>query len=403
MFRAFKVELRLNNKQRTLCIGHAGAARHAYNWGLKVKQEAYRATGKSPGYNELNKMLNAKKSTEFRWMYKYSKCAPQEALADLDKAYKNFYRKTAKRPKVKRKGRSPLSFRLKKHIKVTSKTIRLPILGILRLKQHDYIPTSNIKILSATVSEKAGKWFVSVQVEMPQPQQQFKGPKDTHPRVGVDLGITTLATISDGQVFENPKAFRKLKRKLAHQQRSLSRKTKGSKNYQKAKHKVAQVHLDVSNIRNDRCHKVTSHLTKTKSTVIIEDLNVKGMLKNHKLAGATQDAGFYEFRRQLTYKGAWYGCEVVVAPRFFASSKLCSNCGLKNDELKLWQRSWTCGGCNTTHDRDLNAAKNLERFKVDPRLEVTQNACGGISSGSGGELVVSPERNLPRRARKKSG
>lgn len=355
--RGYKTELRLNDKQRTACMKHAGAARYAYNWGLNQKQLAYKNGEKTPNAIELHRMLNAIKSTELPWMYEVSKCSPQEALRNLDRAFDNFFKKRGKFPKFKSKKKGIGGFRLYGTIKVMDDAVQLPRLGRLRLKERGYLP-KDAKILSASVSERAGRWFVSIQVEQDQPA--YEGVKDEHDTVGVDLGIKTLATVSDGTKYDNPKPLNNNLKKLKKLQQSVSRKVIGSNNRKKAVKKVARLHLRISNIRKDTLHKMTTALAKNKRVVGIEDLNVSGMMKNHCLARSIADLGLFEFGRQLDYKGNWYSCKIVIADRFFPSSKMCSVCGEINENLTLADREWTCGGCGTTHDRDHNASVNLE-------------------------------------------
>lgn len=374
--RGYKTELLLNNKQRTNCLKHAGAARYTYNWGLNQKQLAYANGEKTPNAIELHKRLNAIKESDFPWMYEVSKCSPQEALRNLDKAFDRFFKKTSKFPRFKNKKNGIGSFRLTGTIKVYNNAVQLPRLGRLKLKEKSYLPV-DAKILSASVSERAGRWFVSIQVEEELPK--YLGQKDEHNVVGADLGIKTLATISDGSKYENPKPLKSNLRKLKRLQQSVSRKVKGSNNRRKAVRKVAKLHLHISNIRKDTLHKMTTTLAKTKQVVGIEDLNVSGMMKNRKLAKAISDVGFFEFRRQLLYKGNWYDCEIVVIDRFYPSSKLCSVCGEINDKLTLADREWDCEGCKTHHDRDFTASVNIEQ--VAASLSETLNANGERSSG----------------------
>jgi putative transposase len=196
------------------------------------------------------------------------------------------------------------------------------------------------------------------------------------PVCGVDLGIARMATSSDGKVFENPKALKSNLKKIFRLQRTVSRRQKGSANRRKVVQKLAKAHLRVTNIRKDSIHQVTSQLAKTKSVVVLEDLNVRGMVRNHHLAQAISEVGFYEFRRQMMYKGQWYGCEVVLAGRFYASSKICHVCGYKLCELDLRVREWDCPLCGTHHDRDLNAACNLESLAPTTAGSAGSNACG---------------------------
>lgn len=382
MIRGYKTELKLNNKQRTACHRHAGAARYAYNWGLNQKQQAYENNQKTPNAIELHRRLNELKKTELAWMYESSKCSPQEALRNLDRAFDNFFRKCKQKKQGKHKGKVGFprfkskkkgigSFRLTGTIKVFENAIQLPRLGRMKLKESGYLPT-NAKVLSATVSEHGGRWFVSIQVE--ENIQHYDCPKHKHGIVGVDLGIKTLATVSDGTVYENPKALRSNLKKLKRLSRSVSRKKKGSSNRKKAVRRLSKLYYHIACIRKDVLHKLTTQLTKTKSVVGIEDLNVRGMTKNRRLALSIADVGFAELRRQLEYKSRLYNCEIVVVDRFFPSSKMCSNCGGLNDELTLSDRSWECA-CGMVHDRDYNAAVNLEH--VAASSAETLNDCEG--------------------------
>ena len=374
--RGYKTELQLNNAQKTACLKHAGAARYAYNWGLNQKKAAMTANSKIPNAIELHRRLNALKPTELPWMYETSKCSPQEALRNLDKAFDNFFKKRGKFPKFKSKKNGIGSFRLTGTIKVSDGHVQLPRLGRLKLKEREYIPTA-AKILSASVSERAGRWFVSIQVEEDMPE--YNGVKDEHDVVGVDLGIKTLAVVSDGKVYDNVKPLKTKLRKLRRLQQAVSRKVKGSKNRRKAACHVAKLYLRISNVRKDTLHKMTTTLAKTKRVIGIEDLNVSGMMRNRCLARSIADLGLGEWRRQLEYKGHWYSCRVVPVDRFYPSSKTCSICGEINESLTLADREWDCRGCGTHHDRDYNASCNLEY--VAASLSETQNAYGEVGSG----------------------
>jgi len=388
VLRAFKTELDLNNKHRTACVRHAGAARFAFNWGLARKQAAFANGEKSPTAIDLHRELNLLKRTELSWMYEVSKCAPQEALRDLDKAFANFFRcvkeKKAGRnvkvgfPHFKSKKHGLGGFRLTGTIHVFEKAVQLPRLGLLRLKESGYLPTSGVHILSATVSEKAGRWFVSLQVEMEVPDPVV----EEKPVGRVDLGINRMAQVSDGTYFENPRALKRSLTKLKRLQRVVSRRQKGSANRQKAVRQLAKIHFRAANLRKDALHQATTFLTTlappatvraastpvrdgragvTKSAIVLENLNVSGMMKNHHLAQAIADVGLYEFRRQLEYKGRWYGCEVLLADRFFPSTKRCSQCG-NEKSISLAERVYSCEYCGQVMDRDLNAAINLEQL-----------------------------------------
>jgi putative transposase len=385
--RAYKTELDLNNKQVTACKRHAGAARYAYNWGLAREQEAYQATGTSPSAIDLHRELNARKKTELSWMYEVSKCAPQEALSNLDRAFAGFFRRCQLKregrftgkigyPHRKTKKRGLGSFRLTGSIVIFPDAIQLPRLGRLRLKERGYLPTSGSKVLSATVAEQAGRWYVSLQVE-----QEQEVPLPAGPAVGVDLGVKALATLSDGTVIANPKPLKRQLKKITRLQRTVARKHKGSHNRRKAIQRLARLHRKIAQQRANTLHQLTSRLAKTKSVVVIEDLNVAGMLKNQHLAQAISDVGFAEFRRHLLYKAAWYGSRVVVVSRWEPSSKTCSQCGWVDADLDLSDRMFHCHNpcCGLILDRDLNAALNLS--KLAGGSSDSQNACGEISAG----------------------
>ncbi len=371
--RGYKTELDLNKAQITACLQHAGIARFTYNWGIRRYQDEYAAGHKTPTAIDLHKELNALKKTAYPWMYDVSKCAPQEALRNLEKAFKNFFNNVKKKkqgkhkgklgypkPKTKKKGIG--SFRLTGAIHVYEKHIQLPRLGRLLLKEANYLPTSDVHILSATISEKAGRWFVSVQVE-----EEIADPNPATGKVlGVDLGIKTLATTSEAEAFENPKALRKNLKKLAREARRHSRKKKGSKNRRKSARKLGMMHARIANIRSNAIHQATSAIAKTKPRVIVlEDLNIKGMMKNRKLSRAVGDVGMYEFKRQIIYKAEKYGSMVNTVSRWFPSSKTCSCCGWVDEDLDLADRVFVCERCGYVADRDYNAAKNLAQTELD--------------------------------------
>jgi putative transposase len=389
--RAYKTELDLNDLQITACRKHAGAACWAYNWGLARKQEEYQKTGAGPSAIDLHRELNTLKPTTIPRMYEVSKCAPQEALRNLDTAFDHFFRRVKLKqqgklrgnvgyPQFKTRKRGLGSFRLTGSIVVFADAIQLPRLGRLRLKERDYLPTGS-HILSATVIEHAGHWYVSVLVE-----QEHAVPENNGPMVGVDLGVKTLATLSDGTAQPNPRHLRSCLGKLKHMQRAISRKQKGGRNRKKAAGRLARLYRRVANQRANTLHQFTSRLAKTKAVVVIEDLNVSGMLKNHHLAQAIGDVGFYEFRRQLTYKAAWYGCQVMVASQWEPTSKACSHCGWANEQLALADRTFHCQACGQVIDRDLNAAINL--VKLAGSSSDSQNACGEESTGQGHTVLV---------------
>ena len=359
---AHKIELVLNDRQRTSLAKAAGTARFSYNWALEAWKKQYEECQKNPKLKKptegaLRKQLNAIKREEFPWMMEVTKCAPQMAIMQLGDAFKNFFAGRAKYPQFRRKGVDDRFTLTNDQFRVKGRKLHIPRLGEVEMREE---LSFKGKITSATISRKADRWFVSIAVEL----QDLSHLKlaENQGVVGVDLGVSALATLSTGEVVEGPKPLKCLLRKVRRLSKSVARKEKGSANRQKAKIKLAKTHAEIANIRKDALHKLTSDLTSRFHTIVIEDLNVSGMVKNRKLARAISDMGFYEFRRQLTYKAEMRGGEVIVADRFFPSSKLCSACGNKLEELSLGVRKWTCPGCGTCHDRDVNAALNLKNL-----------------------------------------
>lgn len=356
--KAYKTKLRVNNKERDALNRCAGTARYVYNWALADRIEKYKA-GTPTNYYEQKKRFNAIKDELCPWIREVPYTVTESAFRNLDAAYKNFFRRVKQGkekpgfPKFKSKARSTKSFTVR-GIKVEANRIRFSSMGWFRLEEHDYIPVGEGK--SATVSEYAGEWYVSVYVETDVPE------KEGHQGViGVDLGIKAIATCSDGTVFDNPRTLSKYEKKLARLQRELCRRQKGSNNRAKTKKKIAKVHAKIANTRKATQHNISRHVTANAlpKVVVIEDLNVKGMVKNHCLAKAMSDVGMSEIARQIEYKAAWNGIEVVKADRWFPSSKTCSHCGCIKTDLTLADRVFHCDECGLEIDRDLNAAINL--------------------------------------------
>ncbi len=378
MLTAHKIALKPNNMQATYFVRAAGTARFAYNWALAQWQRQYEvhktdASLPKPSQMALRRQLNSIKGEQFPWMLEVTKNAPQMAIIQLGKAFENFFAGRAKYPKFRKKGVHERFSLSNDQFSVESSRIRIPHLGWVRMREALRFAG---KIMSATVSRVADQWFVSITVDTPDDLPLAKA--ENQGAVGVDLGVSALATLSTGEPpIPGPKAHKALLCRLQRLSRSLSRKAKGSKNRHKAKMKLARLHARISNIRKDALHQLTTGLTRRFHTIGIEDLNVKGMVKNRRLSRAVSDMGFFEFRRQLKYKAAQRGGAVVVADRWFPSSKTCSHCGHKLEVLPLSVRQWTCPACNTTHDRDVNAAVNLRNMAVSSTVSV----CGEEGSG----------------------
>ncbi len=405
---AFRYELVPTPAQRGALANHAGAARWAWNWGLSVRRKAWRRRRETLTAVDLHRLLNRLKRTpRYRWLYEVSKCAPQEALRDLDRAYANFWRgqKTGRRvgfPKVKKRGRCPERFRLTGKIRVEDGAVVLPRIGRVATKE----PTGKFRgqILSATCRREADRWYCSLTVEV---ERADPVPVDG-PVVGVDLGVSTFAVCSDGTRIQGPWAHERSLRKLGRRCRAVSRKQRGSANRRKAALGLARLHRKIRNQRLDHLHKATTTLAKAKSVIVVEDLHVAGMIRNRRLARAISDQGWAEFRRQLGYKTTWYGSRLVVAPRFYPSSKRCSGCGRVKEVLPLGVRVFCCQACGLVIDRDLNAARNLAQLGggaggeggwVAGSSPETENACGAGSAGQAGNGMVELPAVKQERAR----
>lgn len=386
--RAYRVELAPNNRQRTALLRHAGAARYAYNWGLRRKIEAYRTTGKSLTAIDLHRELNVLKRTPKEaggvpWLYEVSKCAPQEALRHLDRAFANFFRRCKEGatrrgfPRFKSRKRGIGGFTVS-GARVEDCYVALPRIGPVRLKERGYMPTGRPSLV--TISERAGHWFVSFAVKEP-----FETLPPTGEPIGIDVGVEHLATMSDGTVFKNPRALKAAETSLCRLQKSVSRKVKGSNNRRKAKEKLARRHYRVSNVRRDAIQKATTAtIAKRPAAIGIEDLHVGGMFRNHHLARVLSDVSMSEFLRVLTYKATWAGILVVKADRWFPSSKTCSRCGAVHAGLTLGDRTFRCPACGLALGRDLNAAINLRNLAASSAV----TACGAGSSGQGRKALT---------------
>lgn len=380
MLLSFKTELKPNNKQTTLFRKASGIARHAYNWACATVQECLSNGEKAPSAIDLHKRLVAEVKPNCNWYYEVSKAVPQKAVADLRTAWDRCFKKLGKAPRFKKKGQRD-SFYLesgtiaKPMIKNDGKRIKLPAIGWVRLTE----PLPLTAVHNCVVSRQANKWFIAIKYDVQLPEVPLNRPS-----TGVDIGIKELAVCAHGEVFANPKAYRRMSKKLKHLQRAVSRKVKGSNNRTKAVRSLAKLHARVSNIRKDAIHKLTHYLAKNHSVIKIEDLSIKAFLKNHKLAGAIADCGMFEFRRQLEYKCQKFSSLLVLVDRMFPSSQICSNCGNHRHKMPLKQRVYICPDCGHTEDRDLNAAKNIERWfegifipiRSDQMASSAKIACG---------------------------
>jgi putative transposase len=374
MLKAHKVALDPTNKQATLLAKSAGTARFAYNWALNRWQEQYEAhktapeSTLQPSQLSLRRELNQVKRTVFPWMGEVTKCAPQEAIINLGAAFTAFFRGRAKYPRFKKRGIHD-SFKVSAGtFTVAGDRVRLPRIGWVRM--HETFRWPDAAPVSVTISRAAGRWYAAIAADV-------ESTKPPAPAIvlGVDVGVNEYVT-SDGTRYRAPHSYRASERQLRRAQQTLSRKMKGSNNRIKARMNVARVHARTASIRRDWVHKTTSDIVGKATVIGIEDLNVKGMTRNRHLAKSVLDASFGEFRRQLEYKTRERASTLIVADRFFPSSKTCSTCGAKTKHLPLSTREWACTTCHTQHDRDLNAAINLAIYAASSAVP----ACGELSA-----------------------
>lgn len=350
------------SQQERLLAQLFGCCRVVFNDAVALCQQTYKEAGKKPSNAELQKRLltEAKQTEEREWLSTVSSIPLQQSLNDFNQAYQNFFNSCkgkrkgtkVKPPRFKsRKSRQTARF-TRSGFKVGQHKIKLAKIGKVKINWSRELPSDPS---SATViKDSAGRYFISFVVEtIPETLP------DNGQSVGIDLGIETFASFSNGQKIKSPKPLKKNLRKLRRCQRNLSRKQKGSKRYEKARKRVAKVHAKIKDTRTDFLHKLSTDIIRENQTIVLEDLNVSGMVKNRKLSKAISDMGWRTFRTMLEAKSVMYGREFIVIDRWIPTSQVCSNCGFNGGKKELNIREWTCISCGVVHDRDINAGKNI--------------------------------------------
>lgn len=374
ILRAYKYRLYPTEAQKVLLSKHFGCARWVYNWALSERMKAYEKDKKTVSIYEISGRLpDLKKTEETKWLSEVSAQALINALFNLDKAYTRFFKEKKGFPKFKSRRDNHQSFQNHQHNRVDFDTGRFYLYKFREGIKCAFSRRFDGNIKTCTVSRTpSGKYYVSILVETPA-MEPTPPPATEATAIGLDFGLKDIVVTSDGQRFENPRHLKRFQRRLAIRQRRLSRKTKGSNNRDKARHRVARVHEHLSNIRRDSLHKLSHTLVvdNQATTICIEDLDIVEMMgkgkkgSNRGLRRSISDVGWGYLRQMLEYKCKWYGKNLKVIGQFDPSSKRCSHCGTVNRELKLSDREWTCPSCHTFHDRDVNAAINIRHMAFE--------------------------------------
>lgn len=370
-------------RQETHLAKTFGCVRFAYNWALRLRQESYYQSKKTITYNQSSAdWTELKKRPEFAWLNEVSCVPTQQALRHLQSSFLNFFEKRGKYPKFKKKyGKQSAEYTSSAFIwDAANKNLRIAKIGRLNITW-SWEFTSSPTMVTIT-KDRAGRYFVTLCLD----EEVSPLPK-TGKEVGIDFGVARLATLSDGERIANPKNLRKRERKLSKEQRVLSRRTKSSGRYNRQRLRVAKIHAKIADCRKDYLDKVTTDLVRRFDVIYIEDLNLRGMVKNHCLAKSISDASIGTAVRMLEYKALWYGKQVHKIDRFFPSSKTCSGCGAILESLDLSVREWVCSHCGETHDRDENAAKNIL-------------AVGRTVTARGGTVRRGRPKGQPRKSRR---
>lgn len=376
LIKAHKIKLNPTKTQKVLMDKSFGCARHSYNWALVKWKELY-LQGEKPSAYSMIKLQNKIKREEMPFYMEVTKCAVQYAIHNLESAFKKMWKEGAKYPKFKKKGKndSYVAVENKTQFKQKDYKIRLPRIGWVKCFENLRFEG---KVNNVTIKKIAGMYFAIVNVEVSTPHTSYLN-SENQAIVGIDLGVKTLMTLSDGTCYENPKALEKNFKSLKRLQRRWSKKEKGSKNQEKLRIKLARKHYKIANIRLNNIHQITSEIVKKYDVIVVETLKPANMIKNRYLAKSIHEASFGKIINILNYKCTWNNKQLIKADMFYASSKICSGCGNKKQKLKLSERTYTCKCCGLILDRDLNAARNLASLGTTSKFEESE-ACGELSS-----------------------
>jgi putative transposase len=384
--RAYKFRFYPDAEQTAMLSRTFGCARKVWNWALAERTRLYRMEGRSVGYHDLSGMLTVlKRDPEYAYLREVSSVPLQQTLRYQQVAFKNFFDKRARYPRFKsRRGRQSAEYTASAFRWRDGKLFLAKMSAPLDIRMSRPVPDGEPS--TVTVSrDTAGRWFVSMLFE-----DEVTTLPSTEAVVGIDLGLTHFAITSDGDKIDHPQLLRKREARLKRYQRRMARCQKGSANREKARRRVARQHARVADARRDFLQKTSTDIVRTYDVIVVEDLAVRNMVRNHRLAKSISDSGWGEFRSLLAYKSGWYGKRFVVIDRFTPTSKLCSHCGFLLASLSLGTRHWTCPDCSTRHDRDTNAARNI----LAAGLAV--EACGAGVRHSGSPPMLSAVNQEPK-------
>ncbi len=356
MILSHRIALDPTFKQRNYFVRAAGTSRFTWNWTLDFWNKAYQS-GLKPNASAIKRLWNEVKGRDFPWVKEVHKDANQQVFTNLQAAFSKFFKKTAKHPTFKKRGQHDSFYISNDKLKVEGKRVRVPVLGWVKMREAIRFEG---RIMSATVSRTAQRWFISFQVDL----GNFRKQRKADGVVGIDLGLKFFATLSTGEHIETPKPLFKQLHRLRLTSKAHSRKVKGSANRRKSTERLAWIHARVSNIRNDFLHRLSTRMVSENQVIVLEDLNVKGMVRNHCLARAISDAGWAEFGRQVVYKVIIYDSSLILADQWFPSSKKCNVCGHVKKSLMLSERVFRCENCGNEIDRDENASLNLRNLST---------------------------------------
>lgn len=389
MVKAHKIKIYPTKSQEVLLKKSCGVARYSYNWALSKWNEIYKSGGGRTSAYSLIKLQNSIKREETPFFLEVSKNAPQHAIHHLESAFKKFFNKQADYPKFKKKGSIDSFVAVENYNRFGQSDFKIHIPRVGKIKCAENLRFEG-KVNNVTVKRVSNIWFAVVNIQVENKPIKIPIDSENQVTVGIDMGIKSMMVLSDGTVYENPRALKNNLKRLKQRHRRFSKKKKGSNNKKKQQIILSRTHYKISCIRQNAIHQATTAIVKKYDRIVIETLAPKNLGKNHSISQAVNDVSFGEIARQLAYKCLWSGKELVKADQWFASSKICSGCGKKKEKLSLSERTYKCDNCGLEIDRDMNAAKNLAKYSPTPKFG--ESYASGFGSSTS-EMMYSPKMN----------